>query len=74
VEGLDASFVIIDLTQGRAMTKQIAFPPGLCRGSRKNRRPGRSDAMRQAAKTTLFAAGKLCRVSKKSPQAIFSNE
>jgi hypothetical protein len=27
----------------------------------------------QAAKITLFAAGKLCRVSKKSPQAIFSN-
>jgi len=34
----------------------------------------RSYAPRQAAKTTLFAAGNAGAVSKKSPQAIFSSE
>jgi hypothetical protein len=34
--------------------------------------PGRSDAPAQAAKTTLFAAGNEAVVSKKAPQATFS--
>jgi hypothetical protein len=38
---------------------------------RKKTPPGRSYAHEQAAKTTLFAARKLCRVSKKAPQATF---
>jgi len=42
-------------------------------GIRKDRRHGRNYARRQAAKTTLFAAGNAGAVSKKS-LAIFSNE
>jgi hypothetical protein len=37
------------------------------------RRPGRSCAAGQAAKTALFAAGNAAAVSKKSPQAIFAH-
>jgi hypothetical protein len=60
------------------MDQATLFAPGRAAAGneanvRKKRRPGRSYALVQAAKTTLFAAGDEASVRKKRRRRLFSN-